>query len=106
MTLLFLDISGGEILVIALAALILFGPKQAGSIARKIGKTMTELKNAASSVKEEIMKEGEEVKETVTKPFQEIAEEAEVNLMYGLEDKTSANDENRDKKETDRATTI
>lgn len=107
MTLLFLDISGGEILVIALVALIIFGPKQAGAIARKIGKSVTELRKATTSIKDEIMKESEEVKQTVSAPFQEIAEEAEqVNLMYGLEEKNHVEEENRDKKETDRATTI
>ncbi|MDR0364862.1 MAG: twin-arginine translocase TatA/TatE family subunit [Bacteroidales bacterium] len=107
MTLLFLDISGGEILFIALVALIIFGPKQAGAIARKVGKTVTELRKATSSIKDEIMKEDVEMTQSISKPLQEITEEAEqVNLMYGLDNEEQLNEENRDKKETDRATTI
>lgn len=107
MTLLFLDISGGEILVIVLVALIIFGPKQAGAMVRKAGKALSEVKRATSSIKDEIMKETDEVKEAVSKPLQEVAEEAkQVNLMYGTGDKDNNFSEERDKKETERTTRV
>ncbi|MCL2511131.1 MAG: twin-arginine translocase TatA/TatE family subunit [Bacteroidales bacterium] len=62
MILLFLNISGGEILVLLLVMLLVFGPKQSMEFIRKIGRVMNEFKKAANSVKDEIMKEEKEVK--------------------------------------------
>lgn len=52
--LLFFDISGGELLIILLAAFLLFGPSKMPDIARKIGKSMSKMKNAADDLKDEI----------------------------------------------------
>ena len=60
MILLFLNISGGEILVLLLVMLLVFGPKQSIEFVRKIGKVLNEFKKAANSVKDEIMKEEKE----------------------------------------------
>jgi len=57
MVLLFLNISGGNILVLLLVMLLVFGPKQSIEFARKVGKVLNEFKTAANSVKDEIMKE-------------------------------------------------
>lgn len=51
--LLFLDISGGEFLIIILAVFLIFGPKKMPEIARKIGRTMNELKKASSDITRE-----------------------------------------------------
>ena len=67
MTLLFLNIGGGELLLLLLVILFVFGPKQAIGVARKAGKIMNDFKRATQSVKDEIMKEAsmeEDKKET------------------------------------------
>ncbi len=55
--LLFLDISGGEFLIIILAVFLIFGPKKMPEIARKIGRTMNELKKASSDITREFREE-------------------------------------------------
>jgi TatA/E family protein of Tat protein translocase len=55
--LLFLDISGGEFLIIILAVFLIFGPKRMPEIARKIGRTMNELKKASSDITREFREE-------------------------------------------------
>jgi sec-independent protein translocase protein TatA len=57
MILLFLNIGGGELLVLVLVILLIFGPKQAIEVARKTGKVLNDVKRATQSVKDEIMKE-------------------------------------------------
>jgi sec-independent protein translocase protein TatA len=61
MKLLFLNIGGGEIILILLVMLLVFGPKQAIDVARKTGKVLGDFKKATQSVKDEIMKENEEI---------------------------------------------
>lgn len=51
--LLFLDVSGGELLVIILVTFLVFGPKKMPEIARKIGKAMNEMKRASNDISRE-----------------------------------------------------
>ena len=53
----FFEVSGGELLVIMMFALIFFGSKKIPEIARGIGKGIREVKDATDSVKKEIQKE-------------------------------------------------
>ena len=46
--LIFLDMSGGELIVIALVALLVLGPQKMGDFARKAGKMMKEVKRVSS----------------------------------------------------------
>lgn len=55
--LLFFNISGGEIVIIILAILLVFGPKRIPEIARNIGKAINQLRNATEDIKKEIMEE-------------------------------------------------
>lgn len=55
--LLFLDISGGEFLIILLGAFFLFGPKKLPEIARKLGRTMNEIKNISGDLTREFRNE-------------------------------------------------
>jgi len=55
--LLFFDISAGELMVILLAAFIVFGPSKIPEIARKIGRGMNEIRRASDEIKREISKE-------------------------------------------------
>lgn len=63
MTLLFFNIGGGEIVVLLLVMLLVFGPKQAIDVARKTGKVINDFKKVTRSVTDEIMKEGEDKKD-------------------------------------------
>lgn len=47
---------GGEVLLILVVALLLFGAKNLPQIARTLGRTMEEFRRAARDVKDEIMK--------------------------------------------------
>jgi len=55
--LLFLNMSGGEILVIVVVAYLVLGPKKIPEIARMIGKGMNELRRATDDIRNEISKE-------------------------------------------------
>jgi sec-independent protein translocase protein TatB len=55
--LLFFDLGAGEIFVIVLILIVVFGPKQIPEIARNLGKTINEMKRASSDFKNEINKE-------------------------------------------------
>ncbi|MBS4055851.1 MAG: twin-arginine translocase TatA/TatE family subunit [Bacteroidetes bacterium] len=55
--LLFFDLGAGEIFVIVLALVVVFGPKQIPEIARNLGKAINEMKRASSDFKNEINKE-------------------------------------------------
>lgn len=55
-----------ELILIAVVALIIFGPKKLPEVGRALGKGLRELKNAISGIKEEINNISEE--ETKEKP--------------------------------------
>jgi len=55
--LLFLDMSGGEVVVIALVALLVLGPQKLGDVARKAGKMMNEVKRVSSDFTEQLKQE-------------------------------------------------
>ena len=63
--LLFLDFSGGELLVIFLAVFILFGPKKMPEIARRIGKFINEIKRASEKIKTEITDETDKISKDI-----------------------------------------
>lgn len=55
--LLFLDVSGGELLVIMLVVFLVFGPEKMPDIARKVGRVMNQMKKASSDLTREFKKE-------------------------------------------------
>jgi sec-independent protein translocase protein TatA len=57
-----LGIGGGEILVIIIVAVILWGPARIVDISRTIGKTVHNLNKAASHLADQVTKEVEEEK--------------------------------------------
>jgi TatA/E family protein of Tat protein translocase len=73
--LLFLDISSGEILVIILVVMMLFGPKQIPVIARTIGKGLYELRKASDQIKREVMQEAGQIEHAVKEPITSILNE-------------------------------
>ena len=71
MMLLFLNMSGGEILVIVLVAYLVLGPKRIPEIARAIGKGMNELRRATDDIRSEITREVNNIKKDVNVDFKE-----------------------------------
>lgn len=57
MTLLFLSPSGGEIVLILVAVLLLFGANKIPELARGLGKGIREIKNATSDIQREITRD-------------------------------------------------
>lgn len=57
-----------EILVVAVLALVVFGPERLPEMGRSLGKGLTQLKRMASDVKSEFDLSLEEERETVTAP--------------------------------------
>lgn len=66
-------ISGGEILVVLLLVLILFGPKKIPEIARTFGKAINEVKKVQRDINTEINRYAAEVE----KPAKQITEDIE-----------------------------
>jgi sec-independent protein translocase protein TatA len=66
--LLFLNIGGPELFVIAIAFLILFGPEKMPEIARTMGKYVREFRNAMNGVQDEIKQAMKEPLEEIKRP--------------------------------------
>jgi Tat protein translocase TatB subunit len=58
---LFFDFGSGEILLIVLAAFIIFGPSKIPEIARNLGKFINDIKRASEDIKTEINKEADRI---------------------------------------------
>ena len=65
------DLSFGEIFVIFIAVVVLFGPKKIPQIARELGQGIRKMRGAVEDIKQEIMKETED------NPISEIQKEIE-----------------------------
>ena len=66
-TFLLLNISGGELIIVALIFLLLFGPKQIPSMARSAEKVIKQVRNATNDIKKDIMDRAEDEKLTEVK---------------------------------------
>ncbi len=65
------DIGGGELLLIILAVIILFGPKKLPEIMKMLGKGVSKAKQAQAEFKNQIY----EIEKEVEKPFEDIKDE-------------------------------
>lgn len=65
MVVLLFDISGGELMVILLFVLLFFGAKGIPDIARTMGRTMRQLRDASNEVQREIHKGASDVRRTM-----------------------------------------
>ena len=63
--LLFFSLGMGEIVVIMLVALIFFGSKGIPDVARMLGRTMRQMRDASQEVQREIRKGASEVQQTI-----------------------------------------
>ncbi len=71
MSLLFLDLGTGEVLLIVLAIFLVFGPGKIPELARGLGKFVSEIKKASEDVKNEINREADRIeRETKLKEYQ------------------------------------
>ncbi len=62
------QIGGGELLLIFVVFLLLFGSKKLPSIARNLGRTMAELQRAAHEVREEFLRADMELRQSESPP--------------------------------------
>lgn len=63
--LLFFDISAGEIFMILLVTLIFFGSKGIPDVAKTLGRTMRQVRDASQDVQREIRKGASDIKRTL-----------------------------------------
>ncbi len=74
---LFLNLGGGEIVLILFVILLLFGGKGIPNIARTLGKGIREFKDASASLQKDIRESTGGITEQVNEHIQEIKKEIE-----------------------------
>lgn len=89
--LLFLNISGGEVVVIFLVVLMLFGPSSIPTIARGLGRGIRTIKDAAGDLQREIRESADKAQqETDLRSSLDITQELdlskEIDIKKDLED--------------------
>jgi len=67
-----MELSIGEMLVVFLVIVVLFGPDKIPSIARELGQGIRKMKSAVEDIKTEIMKETDGSVSDIKKDFDEI----------------------------------
>ena len=75
--LLFLDVSGGELLVILLVVFLVFGPEKMPDMARKAGRLMNQLKKATNDLTNEFKKETSVVQNEINAAHAKIDDQVE-----------------------------
>jgi len=75
--LLFLDVSGGELLVIMLVVFLVFGPEKMPDIARKVGRVMNQMKKASSDLTREFKKETSAFQQEIDKTSEIVSKRIE-----------------------------
>jgi sec-independent protein translocase protein TatA len=74
---LFLNLGGGEIILILFVILMMFGGKGIPSIARTLGKGIREFKDATNDIQRDIQKSTGNITDQVEEHIQEIKKEIE-----------------------------
>ncbi|MEI6019673.1 MAG: twin-arginine translocase TatA/TatE family subunit [Bacteroidota bacterium] len=74
---LFLNLGGGEIVMILFVILMMFGGKGIPSIARTLGKGIREFKDATQDIQRDIQKSTGNITDQVDEHIQEIKKEIE-----------------------------
>ena len=69
--LLFLNLGGGELILILLVVLLMFGGKGVPTIARTLGRSMREFKDAANGIQQE-----------VRSSFKDVSNEVEIGRAH------------------------
>jgi len=81
-----MELSIGEMLVVFLVILVLFGPDKIPSIARELGQGVRKMKNAVEDIKTEIMKESDGSISDIKKEIDDIKDSvSELNPMNDIQ---------------------
>lgn len=81
-----MELSLGEMLLIAVAILVLFGPKKLPQIARDLGQGIRQMRGAVEDVKTEIMKETDNPLAEIQREIDKVKKAAQdFNPMADLE---------------------
>jgi TatA/E family protein of Tat protein translocase len=101
--LLFFDFGSGEILLIVLAAFLIFGPSKIPEIARNLGKFINDIKRASEDIKTEINKEADRIeRDKKLKDYKsKIEEELESGTKQVSEPKVDTDKETEVKQEVE-----
>ena len=75
--LLFLDVSGGELMVIMLVVFLVFGPEKMPEMARKAGRLMNQMKKATNDLTREFKKETSAVQDEINAAHSKVDEQIE-----------------------------
>lgn len=74
---LFLNLGGGELVMIVLVILVLFGGKGIPGIAKTLGKGLREFKNATDGIQKDIRESTKDITEEVNEQIKEVKKEIE-----------------------------
>lgn len=74
------DISGGELIVIMLFVLLFFGSKGIPDIARTLGRTMRQVRDASNEVQREIHRGAQDVKRTMEEQRKAVMDEPSTEM--------------------------
>lgn len=74
---LFLNLGGGEVVIILFVILLLFGGKGIPTVAKTLGKTIREFKDAANGIQKDIMNSTGGMTEQINEHIQEVKKEIE-----------------------------
>ena len=69
---LFFNISGGEVIIVFIVVLLFFGAKSIPDVARTLGRTIRQIKDATSDIQREFESNAKDFKDHVKKETQEI----------------------------------
>lgn len=75
--LLFLDVSGGELLVILLVVFLVFGPEKMPEMARKAGRLMNQMKKATNDLTNEFKKETSVIQDEINAAHRQVNNQVE-----------------------------
>lgn len=86
-----MELSIGEMLLVAVAIVVLFGPKRLPQIARDLGQGVRKMRGAMEDVKTEIMKETENPVSEIKREIEKVKKAAEdYNPLADLDKNTVA----------------
>lgn len=91
MVLIFNDIAGSEVVLILVFILIFFGSKSIPGLAKSLGRTMRQIKDASAEIQQEIKKSGGDMKKDLN--LGALLKETEEDIRRPLDQYTSDLDE-------------
>lgn len=76
-TILFLNLGSGEVVMILLVVLLLFGGKGVPNLAKALGKGIREFKDAASGIQKDLQQNTGNITSTIQEHIQEVKKEVD-----------------------------